>query len=131
MQPVSDNTIHAKPVKPEKVVGPIRRRFRSSQAVWYILGVIEILLFFRFFLKLIGANEAAGFTQFIYGASFPFAGPFVNVVASIRTGNSTFEWSVLLAMAVYALIAWGVIKLLIMSKPVSDAEANTKLESQE
>src|SRR5690349_11446126 len=85
--PENGPTIGAKPIQAETVVGPIRRRFRSSQAVWYILGIIEMLLFFRFFLKLIGANESAGFTRLINGASLPFAGAFENVVQPIQSGN--------------------------------------------
>ena len=124
-------TIGAKPINPQSVVSPIRRRFRSSQAVWYILGAIEILLFVRFFLKFIGANESAGFTRFIYIISYPFAGAFVNVVKPSVVDKSVFEWSLLLAMVIYALIAWGVVKLLVLSKPISDQEAHSKLDSQE
>lgn len=132
VMPEGENpTISAKPIYPEVVVGPIRRRFRSSQAVWYVLGVIEVFLAIRFFLKLIGANESAGFTRFLYTISYPFAGPFINVVNFTQVDKSIFEWSMLLGMAIYALIAWGVVKLLVMSKPVSDSEAHTKLDSQE
>jgi len=124
-------TIGAKPIVPQAVVNPIRRRFRGSQTVWYILGVIEILLLLRFVLKFIGANESAGFTQFIYAVSTPFAGTFVNVVGSATVDKSIFDWTILLAMLIYALVAWGVIKLLVMSKPVSDQEAHNKLDSQD
>lgn len=127
---VDSPTIGARPVRAEKVVGPIRRRFRGAQTVWYVLGVVEFLLLLRLFLKFIGAAETAGFTQFVYTVSFPFAGPFVNVVGPSRFDKSVFEWSMLLAMFVYALIAWGVVKILVMSRPVSDAEANTGLDDQ-
>lgn len=112
-------------------INKVRRRFRGSQAVWYILGLIEILLVFRFFLKLIGANPEAGFSKFIYGATFPFAEPFVPVVPGTEAGASVFEWTTLIAMVVYALVAWGIVKLMVMSKPVSDVEATKKLEEQE
>lgn len=124
-------TIGAKPINAKAVVSPIRVRFRSSQIVWYILGLIEILLVFRFVLKFIGANESAGFTQFIYTISFPFAGPFETILNASQVNASVFEWSLLIAMIVYALIAWGIVKLLVMSKPVSDQEAHSKLDSQE
>ncbi len=123
-------TIGAKPVNAEAVVGPIRRRFRGSQIIWYVLGFIEIILALRFFLLFIGANVSAGFTQFIYTISGPVANPFMNVVGSARIERSVFDWSILLAMAIYALVAWGAIKLLVMSKPVSDGEAHDKLDSQ-
>jgi len=123
-------TIGAKPINPQSVANPIRRRFRSLQVVWYLLGVIEILLILRFILKFIGANESAGFTQFIYVASSLFAAPFTLVVDSSQVGKSVFDWSILLAIVIYALVAWGVVKLLVMSKPISDQEAHSKLDSQ-
>ncbi len=124
-------TIKARPVQAETVVGPIRRRFRGSQIVWYILGFIEVVLFVRFFLEFIGANAEAGFTRFITIISLPFAGPFVNVVTPARVDTSVFDWSLLLAMVIYALIAWGIVKIIVMSKPVSDLEAHEKLEGQQ
>ena len=53
--------------------------YRGTQVVWYILGLIEVLLAFRFGLKLLAANPSAGFSSFIYIVSYPFAGPFLNV----------------------------------------------------
>jgi hypothetical protein len=106
--------------------------FRGTQVVWYILGVIEILLAFRFVLKLLGANPAAGFTSFIYNATYIFATPFLSVFRSSRIAEgSVFEWTTLLAMLVYAIVAWGLIKLLMMGRTVSTPEAATKLDSQE
>ena len=133
MPPVKegDATIGAKVINPQNVVSPIRLRFRSSQVLWYILGFIETLLVLRFVLKFIGANVTAGFTQFIYVISAPFAGSFMNVVGVSQVGQSVFDWSILLAMAIYALIAWGVIKIIVMSKPISDQEAHTRLDSQD
>ncbi len=124
-------TIGAKPVRPETLVGPIRRRYRVSQALWYTIGIIETLLMFRFVLRFIGANTKAGFTQFIYTTSAPFAGAFENVIDPVRVDGSVFEGSLLLAMAVYALLAWGIVRLLIMSRPISDGEAEERLEVQQ
>jgi len=127
-EPNGDPTIGAKPINAQAVVSPIRLRFRGSQIVWYILGVIEILLLLRFVLKFVGANASAGFTQFIYMASSPFAGSFSNVVNSSQVGKSVFDWSILLAIIIYALVAWGIVKLFVMSQPVSDQEAHNKLD---
>jgi hypothetical protein len=105
--------------------------FRGTQVVGYILGILEVLLAFRFILKLLAANPGAGFTSFIYGASYPFAIPFLSVFRVTQVAGSIFEWTTLLAMAVYALIAWGIIKLLVMSKTVSTPEAAVKLDDQQ
>jgi hypothetical protein len=105
--------------------------FRGTQVVWYVLGILEVLLAFRFLLRLLGANPGAGFTRFIYGASYPFATPFLNVFRITRVEGSVFEWTTLLAMIVYWLVAWGIIKLFLMSKTVSTPEAAVKLDEQE
>lgn len=108
-----------------------RPLYRGTQVVWYILGIIEVLLAFRFVLKLFGANPAAGFTSFIYGITQLFAAPFLNVFRVARVQGSVFEWTTLLAMAVYGLVAWAIIKLFVMGKPVSTSEAAVKLDNQD
>jgi hypothetical protein len=110
--------------------------YRGVQAVWYILGIVEALLAFRFILKLLGANSGAGFTSFIYNVTYPLAAPFLNVfgITRVATGTgvtSTFEWTTLLAMLVYWLIAMGIGKLLVMGKTVSTPEAAVKLDQQD
>ncbi len=105
--------------------------YRGTQVVWYILGVIEVLLAFRFVLKLLGANPAAGFSSFIYGITYLFAAPFLNVFGISQVAGSVLEWTTLLAMFVYLVIGWGIIKLFFMSKTVSTPEAAQKLEQQE
>ncbi|MDQ5889990.1 MAG: hypothetical protein QG609_483 [Patescibacteria group bacterium] len=105
--------------------------YRGTQIVWYILGAIEVLLIFRFFLKLLGANPGAGFTSFIYEASSLFVGPFINVFQSSQVAGSVFEWLTLLAMFVYWVLAFGIIKLFLIGKSVSTREAAVKLEDQE
>ncbi len=105
--------------------------YRGTQIVWYILGVLEVLLAFRVILKLLGANTAAGFTSFIYNVTQPFVAPFINVFRVTKVSGSVFEWTTVLAMAVYWLIAFGIIKLFLMSKSVSTPEAAAKLDDQE
>ena len=105
--------------------------YRGTQIVWYILGILEVLLAFRFLLKLFGANSYAGFSSFIYNVSYPFAAPFLNVFRIVKVEGSIFEWTTLLAMAVYWIVAWGIINLFVMSKSVSTPEAAVKLDRQD
>jgi hypothetical protein len=105
--------------------------YKGTQIVWYILGVIEVLLAFRFILKLMGANPEAGFSSFIYGLSYVFAAPFLQVFSTSSLAGSTFEWTTLLAMLVWWIIAFGIIKLFFMSKTVSTSEAAVKLDREE
>ena len=105
--------------------------YRGTQIVWYVVGILEALLAFRFVLKILAANPQAGFTNFIYSVAAPFAAPFLNVFDIPRVEGSIFEWTTLLAMLVYFLIALAIIKLFVMGKPVSTPEAAVKLEEQE
>lgn len=105
--------------------------YRGTQIVWYILGIIEALMAFRFVLKLLGANPEAGFTGFIYGATYVFASPFLNVFRISKVAGSVFEWTTLLAMFVYWALAVGIIKLFLIGKTVSTPEAAAKLDEQE
>jgi hypothetical protein len=105
--------------------------YRGTQIVWYITGILETLLVFRFFLKLLGANAAAGFTNFVYSVTHIFASPFLNVFKISQVEGSVFEWTTILAMLVYWLIAFGIIRLFLVGKSVSTPEAAVKLEKQD
>lgn len=105
--------------------------YRGTQFVWYIVSLIEVLLAFRFVLKLLGANPDAGFSRFIYGITHIFAAPFLTVFRVTQVAGSIFEWTTLLAMFVYFIVAYGIIHLLIMGKTVSTPEAAIKLSNQE
>jgi len=107
-----------------------RPLYRGSQVVWYILGILEALLAFRFVLRLLGANPGAAFTNFIYTVTYPFVAPFIAVFHTTRVAGSAFEWTTLLAMVVYWLIALAIIRLFTMSRPISRTEAAYKLERQ-
>jgi len=106
--------------------------YRGTQIVWYILGLLEAFLAFRFVLKLLAANAGAGFTSFIYGVTYPFVLPFLSVFKQTNiVGGSIFEWTTILAMFVYWLIAIGIIRLFLMGRSVSTPEAAVKMEQQD
>lgn len=91
-----------------------------QNVVWYILGFVEILLGFRFVLKLLGANSASGFVDFIYNLSGVLTAPFDSIFGVTRPAagenNSVLEPSILVAAAVYVLVAWGVVKLITINQ---------------
>lgn len=89
-----------------------------ARVVWYVLGIINTLLGLRFVLRLFGANPAAAFTDFIYSLTSPLLAPFRNVIRSSAVGTGVIEWSTLLAMAIYWLIAYAIVRLLVVSRPV-------------
>ena len=94
-----------------------------ANIIWYIYGFVAILLVLRFILKLTGANSANSFVSFIYSVSGVFTAPFDSIFGVTKstsgTISSVFEPSILVAIAVYALIAWGIAKLLTLGEPRS------------
>jgi len=62
-------------------------------------------------LKLLGANPQAGFAQFIYGITAVFLAPFAALFPSPSASGSVLELSSLVAMLVYALLAWTIIRI--------------------
>lgn len=117
-----------------KEYGQKKTLFHAYQIIWYILGFIEVVLAFRFILKLLGANPEAGFTKLVYAVSSPFAVPFSNIFnASTANGletTSLLEWSTLIAGLVYLLIAWGLTKLFNLGKPTDPNEVAQSVDSQ-
>ncbi len=86
--------------------------WQITRLVWLIAGILEILLGLRFLLKLIAANPNSGFAAFIYGLSALFMGPFSGLTASPSAGGMVLEVPTLIAMAVYALFFWIVVRVL-------------------
>ena len=70
------------------------------------------------FLALLGANPSNPFASFIYSISYPFVAPFFTLFSyNFRYGISQFEAYTLVAVAVYALIAWGIARLIMINRP--------------
>lgn len=88
-----------------------------KRVVWYIAGFIIALLAIRVILLLLGANRDSGFVDFVYALSEIFAAPFYGIFSYVPAyGQSVLEVSSLVAIAVYALVAWGIAKLATLTK---------------
>jgi hypothetical protein len=105
----------------EKVVDPAAEKAATvgwfNRLIWFIVGIMEVLLAIRFVLLLAGADPTAGFAQLIYNLTdwmvAPFAGLF-GVPMSLGEGaaaTSRFAPEVLVAMLVYLLIGFLITKL--------------------
>jgi len=80
--------------------------------IYFLLGVLEVILGLRFIFRLLGANEGSSFTLSLYQFSHIFVGPFNGIFNDQAIGSkSVFELSTLVAMLIYALIAWGLVSL--------------------
>ncbi len=94
-----------------------------ARIIWYVAGVLLVLLAFRFVLALMAANPNSGFANFIYNTSHPFVAPFFNLFGyNLQYGVSRFETYTLVAMAVYAIVAWGLARLTTLNRPAGSSE---------
>jgi len=89
-----------------------------QRVVWYITGAIVVLLLMRLILQLLGANDSAGFVNFVYSLSGMFAAPFFGIFSYEPSyGKSYLEVSTIVAIIVYYIIGWGIAKLATITRP--------------
>ncbi|HVB20858.1 MAG TPA: YggT family protein [Ktedonobacteraceae bacterium] len=86
-------------------------RYWITRIVYFVLAVLEVLLLLRFLFRLLGANQGSSFVLFLYNLTHVFVGPFNGIFNDQALGQSVFEFSTIVAMIVYALIAWGIVSL--------------------
>jgi uncharacterized protein YggT (Ycf19 family) len=112
-QAVSHNVV-------EKVDDPAAEKAAGvnwiNNFVWFIVGLLSILLLIRFVLLATGANEATGFAQLIYGLTgwmvAPFAGLFGrSITYPGSVGTAVIEFESIVAIIVVVLLGWIVTKL--------------------
>jgi uncharacterized membrane protein len=80
--------------------------YRVTQLIYWIFGLIEGLILVRLVLKVLGANPNAGFAEFIYGITAPLVAPFVGLFGNPQASGSVLELTSIVALIVYALVAW-------------------------
>jgi hypothetical protein len=85
--------------------------YRVIQLVYMIFGLIEGLIAIRFVLKALGANASAGFAQFIYGITAPLVAPFYGLFGNPASQGAVLEVHSIVALIVYALVAWLIVRL--------------------
>ena len=128
----------------EEVIDPAGEKAASvdwfSRIVWFLVGLMSILLLLRFVLLASGADASAGFSQLIYSLTDWMVAPFVGLFGrSIQypgaAATGVIEFELLVAIVVYMLIGWGITKLAQLalgtnrtsSTVYSDTERRTKL----
>ena len=94
--------------------------YQFVRFMWYLLGLLEGLLAIRFLLALFGANPNNGFAATIYGITGLFVAPFRTLFATPGIGGSVFELYTLIAMLVYFLAWWAIVRLVevVANRPV-------------
>lgn len=89
-----------KAAKRKQVFGWVRN------TVILLVGLLEILLALRLFLRLSRANLDNTFAQFIFSLSDPFVAPFSTLFISPTNADATriFDLNLIFAMIIYALL---------------------------
>jgi uncharacterized protein YggT (Ycf19 family) len=84
---------------------------KISDLIWLVLGVAIAMIGLRVVLKLIAADPANEIARFVYDSTGPLVAPFVGLAPTPSTGDLVFETFSLVAMLVYALAAWVLVRL--------------------
>jgi len=84
--------------------------------VYFLFGILEVLLAARLVFRLLGASLSSGFVDFIYGMTGIFIAPFQGIFPSATTQGletkAVLEPATIVALIVYAVLAWGIVKLI-------------------
>lgn len=103
-------------IEMEKKPEVTQRNIKARKITYYILGALEIFFVFRLIFKVLGANPESMFVNIIYTLTniflAPFKGIFRSAVADGIETQSVLEPELLIAMATYAVLAWGVVKII-------------------
>lgn len=95
----------------------MHRQTLIIRGIWYVEGLLLILLAFRFILAMLGANPVNAFAHFIYSTTMPFVSPFFSLFGySAVHGVPRLEVFTLMTMAVYSLAGWGIVKLVTITR---------------
>lgn len=90
-----------------------------EQVIYFLFGTLEVLLVFRLIFKLAGASFGSAFVQMIYGLTgifiWPFEGIFRRGLSQGLETTSVLEPSTIVAIIAYAVLAWGIVKLVRIS----------------
>jgi hypothetical protein len=97
-----------------------------DRIMYTLLGILEILLGLRFMLKLIAANPDSGFSVFVYGVTGLFVAPFNALIGTPTYGGAAFEATTLIAMAIYALLFWVLIRIILIATSPTSARSVTR-----
>jgi hypothetical protein len=111
--PTDDQVIRSEHVR---VPGEATRRAatiaRTKQIIYFVFGIINVLLALRFIFLALGASQASPFVNFIYTLSRPFVLPFQGIFGEPTFDGSVLEWASLVGIAIYMLLAYGLARLI-------------------
>lgn len=85
---------------------------RVTLLIQLAFGILNGLILLRFFLKLMAANPANPFAALVYFITTPFIWLFQGITITPGFAGIELEFFDLIAIVVYTLVAWVIIRLL-------------------
>jgi len=99
------------PAKPE-----VSGTETAERLIYFLFGILEVLLAFRLVFKLTGAGHGSLFVDAIYSLTrifiLPFGGIFPQATTTGLETTAILEPATLVALIVYAVLAWGIVALI-------------------
>jgi hypothetical protein len=86
--------------------------YRSIRFIWFLAGLVDVLIGLRFALKLFGASTASPFVLLIDGVTAPLVAPFRGIFPVTGQGPFIFEPASLVALVIYPLIALALVSII-------------------
>jgi len=115
-QPYVAAPVHDEVVSDRVVEDEAASRFSAldlvTRIIWFLTGLLLVGLVIRFIFKATGANTASSFVSFIYNTTAAFVAPFRGIFSDSASGSNVLEVSTIVAIVVWALIAFFVTWLL-------------------
>ena len=85
--------------------------FKATQLIWLLLGLLGALIALRVLFKLIAVNAANPFAALLYAVTDFFVAPFASLIGAPAAGGMVLEISSIIAMIVYLLIGWALVRI--------------------
>jgi uncharacterized protein YggT (Ycf19 family) len=86
--------------------------FKASQVVGLIFGLLEATIVLRILFKFFGANPNNPIAALVAKVTDVFLAPFSGLFAPLTIGGMVFELSSFIALLIYAVIGWVIVKLI-------------------
>lgn len=107
--------------RPGKILDQINLMFlRLDRIIYLLLSILETLISFRFFFKLIGANPSNFLVSWLYKTTGFFVMPFKGILEDFALGRFTVDLTAIIALVVYSFAGFVIIELLRLFRFDSD-----------
>jgi len=106
-KPVGESVSREKELTPRQIV--LRK---TTRFIWWGTAVLEGLIALRVALRMMAANPANPFANFVYALTSLFLWPFQTLTTNPAADGVVLEISSVIAMMVYLLLAWMIVEML-------------------